>query len=166
MMVLTVVCMPLTNGVSNKFMSKMSLAVNLPLCMSFPFIAMLNNEVLLHLNTTAHLWLLWPLMILINTLKNLFSCFMFTSSIIMVNHSVTDEYLGAVNGLGQSLGALARSLGPAVGGLLWSVATRYNFIYLNFIAVTVIFGLNYYVSYLVPDSLDHRKKEKRSAKKR
>lgn len=165
MMVLTVVCMPLTNGVSNKFMSKMSLAVNLPLCMSFPFIALLNNDVLVNLNRTTQLWLLWPLLILINTLKNLFSCFMFTSSIIMVNHSVTDEYLGAANGLGQSLGALARSLGPAVGGLLWSLSTRYNFIYLNFIAVTVIFGLNYYVSYLVPDSLDHRKKEKRSAKK-
>ena len=84
----------------------------------------------------------------------------------MVNHRVTDEYLGAVNGLGQSLGALARSLGPAVGGLLWSVATKYNFIYLNFIAVSVLFALNYYVSYLVPDSLDHRKKEKRSGKKR
>eukprot|EP01032_Pedospumella_encystans_P012340 gene12340-14283_t len=166
MMVLTVVCMPLTNGVSNKFMSKMSLAVNLPLCMSFPFIAMLNNAILVHLNKTAQLWLLWPLLILINTLKNLFSCFMFTSSIIMVNHSVTDEYLGAVNGLGQSLGALARSLGPAVGGLLWSVATKYNFIYLNFIAVSMLFALNYYVSYLVPDSLDHRKKEKRGGKKR
>lgn len=161
MMVLTMLTMPLTNGVSNKWISKFSLALSIPLELAFPVIALLNNQVFAHIRSnTERLWLLWPVLIIVNTVKNLFTCLAFTSSIIMVNHSVTDEHLGAVNGLGQSLGALARSLGPAVGGLLWSMGTRYNFVYINFIATTVLYLLNYYVSHLVPKSLDHRKKAK------
>lgn len=161
MMALTMLTMPLTNGVSNKWISKFSLAVSIPLVLAFPAIALLNNQVFAHIRSnTERLWLLWPVLIIVNTVKNLFTCMAFTSAILMVNHSVTDEYLGAVNGLGQSLGALARSLGPAVGGLLWSVGTRYNFAYFNFIATTLLYLLNYYVSHLVPKSLDHRKKPK------
>lgn len=159
MMVMSILCIPLIDGVSNKYLSKLSISLLVPLCLAFPLIALLNNHVLVNMgNDTAHMWLLWPLLILVNTFKNLFTNFSFTAAVIMVNYSVTDEYLGAVNGLGQSLGALARSLGPAVGGLLWSVATKYDFVYLNFIAVVAVFALNYYISYLAPASLDHRKK--------
>jgi len=159
MMVMSILCIPLIDGVSNKYLSKLSISLLVPLCLAFPLIALLNNHVLVNMtNDTAHMWLLWPLLILVNTFKNLFTNFSFTAAVIMVNYSVTDEYLGAVNGLGQSLGALARSLGPAVGGLLWSVATKYDFVYLNFVAVIAVFALNYYVSYLAPASLDHRKK--------
>ena len=38
----------------------------------------------------------------------------------MINNSVYDESLGKVNGLGQSMASLARTIGPAFGGLLWS----------------------------------------------
>ena len=97
---------------------------------------------------------------LVNIVKNYFNCLSFTSAIMMVNHSVTDEYLGAVNGLGQSLGALARCLGPAVGGLLWSMGTRYHFVWLNFIFITLLYLLNMYVSDLVPKSLDYKKQRR------
>ena len=38
---------------------------------------------------------------------------------IMINNSVESEHLGKVNGLGQSVAALARAVGPAIGGILW-----------------------------------------------
>jgi MFS family permease len=44
----------------------------------------------------------------------------FTSVMVLVNSSVGPDQLGEVNGLGQSLAALARALGPALGGSLWS----------------------------------------------
>ena len=42
----------------------------------------------------------------------------------MINNSVFDEALGAVNGLGQSMASLARAIGPAFGGLLWSISEK------------------------------------------
>jgi hypothetical protein len=160
MMFLTVVCLPLTEGVSNKWLSFMSLGVSIPLELVYPLIAILNNEVLSGVNKTEHMWLLFPMLMFFTAVRNYFTCLAFTSSIMMVNHSVYDEYLGAVNGLGQSLGALARSAGPAVGGLLWSLGTKYHFVYLNFIAVTLLYLLNMYVSDLVPQSLDYKKKRR------
>lgn len=167
MMLLTVVCMPLTAGVSNKYLSFTSLGWSIPLELAFPVIAILNNEVLsgIH-NNTEHMRLLWPILMIVNAVRNYVTCLAFTSAIIMVNHSVTDEHLGKVNGLGQSMGALARALGPAVGGLLWSLGTKYHFIYLNFIAVTLLYLLNMYASDLVPKSLDHKKKRRTPAKVR
>ena len=47
------------------------------------------------------------------------ACTAFTASMIMLNNSVEDSHLGKVNGLGQSVAALARAVGPAVGGILW-----------------------------------------------
>ena len=40
----------------------------------------------------------------------------------MINNSVLDESLGAVNGLGQSLACFARTIGPGFGGILWSLS--------------------------------------------
>ncbi|KAJ1922418.1 hypothetical protein IWQ60_006539 [Tieghemiomyces parasiticus] len=45
----------------------------------------------------------------------------FTSIIMLVNNSVTDpRYLGTVNGMSQAANSLARTLGPVVGGQIWS----------------------------------------------
>jgi hypothetical protein len=46
----------------------------------------------------------------------------FTCVMVLVNNSVDSDELGAVNGMGQALAALARAVGPALGGALWSVA--------------------------------------------
>jgi uncharacterized membrane protein YgcG len=90
----------------------------------------------------------------------------FVVFVAQVNHSVTDEYLGAVNGLGQSLAALARSVGPALGGVLWSLSTTHHFVYLNFIAVVVVLGASLYISSLMPASLDFKKVDKRQRRGR
>jgi hypothetical protein len=43
---------------------------------------------------------------------------------VQVNVSVEPEHLGAVNGLGQSIAAGMRALGPAVAGVLWSLGSK------------------------------------------
>ena len=76
---------------------------------------------------------------------------------IQINHSVMDEYLGAVNGMGQSFAALARAIGPALGGALWSIGTIHPFIFLNFIMIGVIYAICLIIDYYLPLSLDHGK---------
>lgn len=49
-------------------------------------------------------------------------CSAFTGSIIAVNAAPAPEQLGAVNGVGQTLAALVRGVGPALGGLLWAAS--------------------------------------------
>lgn len=65
--------------------------------------------------------------IFLSSLVSLLPC----RTMIMINNSVFDESLGKVNGLGQSMAALARTIGPALGGLLWSISVevRYDSIF-------------------------------------
>ena len=74
-----------------------------------------------------------------------------------INHSVYPEYLGVVNGLGQSLAAAARAIGPALGGLLWSISIQKNFVFLNFLGVMVVLMLSGYVNRLLPESINYKK---------
>jgi len=43
---------------------------------------------------------------------------------IFINNSVLPERMSKANGVGQTLGAAARTAGPALGGLLWSAALK------------------------------------------
>jgi hypothetical protein len=56
--------------------------------------------------------------------KALSGCFAFTGTMIAVNLSAPREGLGAVNGVGQSLASLARGIGPACAGWLWSLTVH------------------------------------------
>ena len=77
----------------------------------------------------------------------------------MVNHSVYDRDLGAVNGLGQSMSSLSRSIGPALGGALWSLSVKYEFIFLNFISGVAILILCQMMGRYLPVSLDYSREE-------
>ena len=94
----------------------------------------------LSLSLSLCFWLR-PILYWFDRFSNLFfilswlvSSFTFTDSLsniryiirtmIMINNSVFDEALGAVNGLGQSMASLARAIGPAFGGLLWSISEK------------------------------------------
>eukprot|EP01034_Spumella_vulgaris_P025841 gene25841-32338_t len=55
--------------------------------------------------------------VLVSVAKSVMGCISFTAVMLQVNHSVYDEHLGAVNGLGQSLASLSRAVGPAIGVL-------------------------------------------------
>ena len=49
-------------------------------------------------------------------------CSAFTGAIIMVNAAPQPEQLGDVNGVGQTLAALVRGIGPAMGGIMWAAS--------------------------------------------
>jgi len=70
--------------------------------------------------------------------------------------------LGAVNGLGQSLASLSRSIGPAVGGVLWSLSVHYHFVFLNFMVVSLLLGGCNYINRCLPLSLDEKKQSSSS----
>ena len=97
------------------------------------------------------------LLIITHTCRYMASILSFTVVIIFVNHSVDDAHLGKVNGLGQMAAATARSVGPAFGGVLWSQSLKLQFIYSNFILVSLIMILCAYLSYRLPKSIENKK---------
>ena len=104
--------------------------------------------------------IVYPMLFLLLSTKTALASIAFMSSTIQVNHSVHGEDLGMVNGFGQALGAFARGIGPALGGVLWSMSTKYHFVYMNFIAVALLWIINMYVNSVLPLSLDMKKKRK------
>lgn len=96
------------------------------------------------------------ILIVVCLCKYILSCIAFTSSMILISHSVPDQDLGKVNGLGQSLGALARAVGPALGGIFWSLGLQLHFIFANFTLVAVVLLLCVFVNSLLSPSLDSK----------
>lgn len=84
-------------------------------------------------------------------------------NVAQVNHSVEEEYLGAVNGLGQSMAALARAIGPALGGALWSISIKTENVFINFTAVVCLLCVCGTINRRLPASIDkkpeHKEKE-------
>lgn len=60
-------------------------------------------------------------------LKSFASQMALTSSMVILNLTAPEGTLGAVNGVGQTLASLARSIGPAMCGTAWSIAVRFDF---------------------------------------
>lgn len=52
--------------------------------------------------------------------------------------------MGRVNGLGQSLASLSRTIGPTIGGALWGPSVKYHLLALNFLfgCSLIILALN------------------------
>jgi hypothetical protein len=93
---------------------------------------------------------------------------------------VPSSHLGAVNGVGQSLGApcpvnrhtplrdsdaccvhaftasVARAVGPAMGGVLWSLGLERRFIYMNFIFMGATTTLTLLATTVLSPSLEKR----------
>jgi hypothetical protein len=58
------------------------------------------------------------------------------------------------------LASLARCIGPALGGLFWSIACKFNIIALNFLTVSILLVVSLALVSFVPKSLDFAKKKK------
>lgn len=158
MLLFTSFVLPIVSRRSKFWMFRVGTWGAIPVALCFPFVALLNRKVLSALSPSWHSGILWTVLPMVTVLKNVFACFSFGAVMIQVNHSVHDEYLGAVNGLGQSLAALARAIGPALGGALWSVSTKHHFVYLNFIVAACVYLFLLYLNQLMPPSLDFKKK--------
>ena len=76
---------------------------------------------------------------------------------MMVNHSVEDCDLGKVNGAGQTVAAMARAVGPALGGVIWSVSLQHGVVFANFTATALILVLCEWIAFQLPDSIDLKK---------
>jgi hypothetical protein len=51
----------------------------------------------------------------------------YAGAIILVNAAPSQEELGTVNGVGQTVAALVRGVGPAMGGILWAASLELKF---------------------------------------
>jgi hypothetical protein len=58
----------------------------------------------------------------VTCLRNISGTFAFTSCMVIVNMVAPKRYIGAVNGVGQTLASFVRGAGPALGGGLWSLS--------------------------------------------
>jgi MFS family permease len=167
LLIFTNLILPKLASKSKQWLYEIGLLGAIPLALCWPLIAILNSNILLKsysLNSTTYLLIIWFLLIMTNICRYVCSCCSFTAVIIQVNHSVENQYLGRVNGLGQSLASLARAIGPALGGMLWSISTRIHFVFLNFLVTIVIFLFCIYINRLLPPSIDFKKKMKGSHK--
>jgi hypothetical protein len=77
--------------------------------------------------------------------------------IIFVNHSAYDYQLGTINGIGQTVAAGARSVGPALGGLLWSLSVKIHFLYINYLLSILLFLVMFGISFTLSPSIDQAK---------
>lgn len=121
---------------------RIGLWLTLAVLLVFPFVSLLSTVPLL----------LWPVICLVRVLpracarrllrfpslpweaatqlvatKLCVGCFTFVASMVLVNNSVAPADLGAANGLGQMLGSLARTIGPATGGAVFALSERQTF---------------------------------------
>lgn len=88
----------------------------------------------------------------------------FTSIMVMVNNSALPETRGLVNGIGQSLVAIARSIGPTNGALLfaWSESNGLNWplnYHLSFELCFVVSMIILLVSLLLPKTIEKKRTE-------
>ena len=123
---------------------------SIPAVLFWPVIALFNYRILSHWRDNGNTTM-WGLLLAAAILKNIFASMHFTAMMIQVNDSVADKNLGAINGLGQSIGALARAVGPALGGILWSVSMDFGLIFLNFIGASALLIVCQVLNSQLPD---------------
>lgn len=160
MLPFSLLLLPALSQRSKFWLMQVSLTGVFPLALCWPLLGLLNVNVLSEVITdrATHTWLLWSLCAALWLAFCMMDSLMFTAVIVLVNNSVSSKHLGAVNGMGQSFAALARSVGPALGGTLWSIATEHHFVFLNFIAVVVLYTMCLIISKQLPRSLDLAKR--------
>ncbi len=160
MLLFTFFILPKLASQSKLWMFRIGIYYAIPLALGWPLLAIVDHQ---YLTRNQYKFIISrSLLILISVLKSVFSCMSFTSVTIQINHSCHDENLGAVNGLGQSFASFSRCIGPALGGILWSISIKKHFIFTNFISVVVILVSCLYVSFLLPKSIDFKRKDTKS----
>jgi MFS family permease len=148
----------LCDNSSKAILYRVSILLAAPVILAWPAYALFRVRVLQPVCPVNLLRIItWVFLTLIGVARGFVGCVAFTAVMIQTNHSVYDEHLGLVNGLGQSLASFSRALGPALGGLLWSVSIFTHFIFLNFIVVVIILLISLYTSSLMPAWLEKKR---------
>jgi hypothetical protein len=172
---------------SKLWMFRMGIYGGAPFTIMWPLVAYLYNHYIQNVvSKKVAQNILWILLVGVCTFKSIFACLSFTAVMILINNSVYNQYLGTntitititisitisititvtititikgqVNGFAQMLASLARCIGPALGGLFWSIACKFNIIALNFLTVSVLLVVSLALINFIPPSLDFTKK--------
>lgn len=146
----SLVFLPRLAGMSKARLFLISSIGAIPALFLWPLIAMINHRILSHWGSNGYT-IMWSLLIATAVIRGCFAQMHFTAIMIQVNDSVADKNLGAINGLGQSIGALARAVGPALGGILWSISVSHDVIFLNFVGGSVLLIICQLLNSQLPD---------------
>merc|ERR1711871_819428 len=80
-------------------------------------------------------------LIAVQSLKQVVAFASFTAVMVMISNSARSDQQGAVNGFGQSVASLARCIGPAAGGGLWTLSLRAGLPHFQLVAYGSISGV-------------------------
>eukprot|EP01041_Mallomonas_annulata_P003155 gene3155-6211_t len=159
MLLFTLLLLPSIAARSKVWNLRMAIWAAMPLALAWPVLGRIHGPVLRQLPVSESTrYVLRMVMVIVTcVLKFVLSCIAFTSSMILINHSVSDEHLGKANGLGQCFASFARAIGPALGGALWSLGVAYSFVFTNFLAVVLLLLMCLLLNARLPASLDFKK---------
>lgn len=156
------------------------MALSIPIMFFFPFVANLHDNIVLA----------WVVLMALLLMRYCFSTSAFTSNNIMVSNSAPNDKLGRVNGtpetsryfqirqlfneislgflgLGQSVAAFSRMIGPISAGSLfaWSLSAGLPFpldFHLVYIVMTVLVTCNFCLSFMLDPSINKSYKKELS----
>jgi len=157
MLIFNTILLPIIAKQSKLWLFKVTNLFAIPLVMLWPSVGAFNKLLVDKYGYAQNSRTLWICLLTTSTIKNVLATLTFTAIIITINHSVMDESLGKVNGVGQSMASLARAIGPALGGVLWSLSVHVNCSYINFVCVAVLLVICQFINYQLPISLDVKK---------
>ena len=115
--------------------------------LGFPFVSLVEPE-----------GLRWAVLFVFLFLKVVLYSSIFTGVMMLINNSCMPSERGAVNGLGQSLVAICRMLGPLCGGSIWSWSNTLAWLPCRWVAVYLVAALianaQLWLSKQLPESLN------------
>ena len=151
----TLFALPILARRSKLWLYRVGVYYTLPGVFLWPLLGLLREDISRFLSANFLNVVLKFLLITVSVLKYMSGSASFTAIMLLVNKSAEDEHLGKVNGLGQCLGSLARSIGPALGGILWSFSTNIHFLFVNFIIVFLLLLLTLILNQNIPKHMDY-----------
>lgn len=92
--------------------------------------------------------LLWTYLLLLSFFRNAAASMTFTAIITIMNQVAPEGKLGELNGIGQGLGSIVRTIGPASGGLLWAASMNMQVEYHQYFAFSLMSLIGTVVLYL------------------
>ena len=98
---------------------KLSTAISVPYFLLFPLLSNLES---VHLNE----YVMFAIISVCCFIRAAIGACSFTPLFMLINGSAPQSSLGAVNGLGQTLAAASRTVGPLIGGGVWSLTIEWG----------------------------------------
>jgi len=112
--------------------------------MALPFLVLPEMSRFVPTATTSitHNMFFWVALVFLIAVIRICTAGEFVSVVLMVNNSVSNDKLGTLNGIGQSIIALFRALGPTIGAVIlaWSSGLNENY-FLSYRFIFVVMTL-------------------------